>query len=223
MTKSLRGFREERNMHIKKIENKLKVRQMYYLINEFEYTRIKDQRNEELEEKVKKHFDKPVNTQNAKERIYYSDESHENTLVAIVSDKEASKNTVSISYKNPEIQEEENTELAQLNKLKEYLFSIMINNRFKEMENGYNPPFVSGQAINTNSWVKHKKVYSIEAEVLNHNYKQAIQSLITENERIKRHGFTPTEFKRAKEKLLLYFDNFKTNRGYQLSEYFVNI
>ncbi|MGB1017978.1 MAG: M16 family metallopeptidase [Chitinophagales bacterium] len=178
---------------------------------------------DELEEKVKKHFDKPVNTQNAKERIYYSDESHENTLVAIVSDKEASKNTVSISYKNPEIQEEENTEQAQLNKLKEYLFSIMINNRFKEMENGYNPPFVSGQAINTNSWVKHKKVYSIEAEVLNHNYKQAIQSLITENERIKRHGFTPTEFKRAKEKLLLYFDNFKTNRGYQLSEYFVKL
>lgn len=175
----------------------------------------------ELEAQIIKHFDKAKKVEKPRERIYYPDESHQKTLISIVSDYEATENQVSILYKNPETQAIDNSAVSQEKKLKEQLFSILINNRFKELANSNKPPFIKGIAQNVKSLIKNKETYTLYAKVISNDYLLALKTLLTENERIKKFGFSTTEFQRAKESLALHLKHTHANSRHLSSNNYV--
>lgn len=172
---------------------------------------------DKLEAKIKKHFDKPNKVENPRERIYYGDDSHEETFVAIEYDKEANFGQVRLMYKNPETVKADNSIDAAKKQLAEGLFSTMINNRLGELRNSKNPPFVYGYSFNGDTYVRNKEAYQSFAMAKGTEFLPALEALLTENERVKRYGFQAGEFHRAKKSLLAMIDKQYDNKDKQES------
>ncbi len=129
---------------------------------------------------------------------------HDNTLVSIVTDKEAQYSMVQVIYKHDPISERNQHYLYE--QLKTELFNQMMNARFAELQRQANPPFVYGyNAYGT--LVKSKDAYRSFAIARTGESMRALEALLQENERLLRHGFTAGELERAKQEILKGYEN----------------
>ncbi|WP_456379118.1 M16 family metallopeptidase [Lutibacter sp.] len=155
-----------------------------------------------LEAKIKAHFDKPSNSKNPRKREVFGDENHQETFVAIESDKEAMFSQVELMYKNPKIKSADITIDGARKELLEGLFAEMINTRLGELRNSANPPFVYGFSFNGGTYVRGRDAYQSIAMANGTEFLVALKALVEENERVKRYGFQQGEFQRAKKSML---------------------
>ncbi len=147
---------------------------------------------------------------------------HDETLVAIATDHEATDSRVSIYYKQP-LREEDGTLGSYRRLLIERLYNSMLNDRLFELTQQAVPPFLyasSGQG----KLIRSKEVYVLGAGVEEGGLERGLMALLTEAERVARHGFTPTEFDRSKRQLLrwmerAYAEREKTNSATYTYEY----
>ena len=95
----------------------------------------------EMEKKVKAHFENYQNPKNEKARKIYEVPDHKETFVAIESDKEASATQIQLLYKDYGFPKKDVTVGDYRNILVEGLFTTMLNNRLKELTNTPTPPF----------------------------------------------------------------------------------
>ena len=155
-----------------------------------------------MEKDIKERFSKYKNPNNAKERKEYGVPDHKETFVAIATDEEATSAQISIYYKNPEEREANKTyETAKAN-LESQLFSIMINNRLSEEANSPNPPFTYGFSYYGSVVNDKKMAFTSFAVPTNDNQLKALEVLLEENARVKKYGFTNSEFERAKKEII---------------------
>ncbi|WP_258097408.1 M16 family metallopeptidase [Marinoscillum pacificum] len=153
-----------------------------------------------MEKEIKTRFGKLKNPKKPQERKVFDVPSHEDTYVAIEQDKEASFTMVRVVYKMDD--EDGSKELKDLRKSLTYsLFNNMINQRLNELRQSATPPFVFG-STGYGSLVRTKNNYSSFAMVGEDGIMNGLEALVTENERVKRFGFTEGELKRAKARLL---------------------
>ncbi len=156
-----------------------------------------------LEAKIKKHFGKQPKVENPRKREVFLITNHDETLVSIESDKEASFNQVQLMYFNdsntptPEV-----TTKDARKSIIQNLFSTMINNRLGELRNSKNPPFIYGFSFNGGTYARNKEAYQSMAMVAGTDHLTALRALVEENERVKRFGFQKGEFERAKTAIL---------------------
>jgi len=154
-----------------------------------------------IEQKIKTHFSHYKNPKKEKERIYYTGKHHQKTLISICTDKEATRSTVQLFYKDTLPA----TKINSITDYKEHIvnrvFSEMLNSRLTELKNKENPPFIYAGSWYTSLWDKSQNAYQSYAITSENGQLTALKTLATENERVLQFGFTEDELIRAKKEI----------------------
>jgi len=180
-----------------------------------------------MEEKIKSHFSTISKPTTPSGREAYPLPNHEETFIAIASDKEAAFSQVQVMYKD----KHEAPKLKTINdyreSLVEDLFSTLINNRLDELRNSAMPPFVFGFSYYGGTFARTKNAYQSFAQVSPEGQLAGLKAILEENERVKRFGFQEGEFQRAKKSFLAelekqYNDRDKRESGRIVGAYIQN-
>lgn len=145
-------------------------------------------------------------------------------LISIATDKEASNTILSISYKHDKMPQDMYGTIAGL--VKDYIQSVaatMMNERFSEMVQKANPPFVAAEASDGDFMIsKTKGAWSVAALVKDNEVDSAMNALVTETERVKQFGFTPSEYDRARINVLKQYESIYNDRDKQRNSSYTN-
>ena len=175
----------------------------------------------EMEKKVIAHFSSYENPKNARPRKFYEVPNHKETFVAIESDKEADGSQVRLVYKDYDTAKPIVTVDDYKKRLTERLFAVMLNKRFRELTNSPTPPFTFGGSSHGGIMARDKEAYSSFAMTQDGKQLDALKTLVEENNRVKKFGFTQGEFERAKIDVLAGMENAYNEREKMNSAAFV--
>ncbi|MEQ9423574.1 MAG: insulinase family protein [Cyclobacteriaceae bacterium] len=173
-----------------------------------------------MEQKIKDHFSDIENPETLREKKFHPVPDHDNTEVAIVSDKEAPFTNVMIINKyDPE-------PFITLNDFRGYLmaqiYTGMLNIRLSELVQQSDPPFIFASTSAGDSFVRNKHAFQTFAAVKETDIEKGLTALQTENERVARHGFTKGEFERYKKDMLRSYEIAYNERDKSESAGFAN-
>lgn len=179
---------------------------------------------DKVEAAVKRIFaDIPAPVNPAK-REYTEVADNDKPLVSIATDKEASNMVLSIFYKHDKMPKELYATAAGL--MKDYMENVvetMINERFAEMMQKADPPFVAAQASDGDFMIaKTKGAFTVAALVKEGEIDKALDALVTETERVKRYGFTASEYDRARINVLKQYESLFNDRDKQKNRSYTN-
>ncbi len=181
----------------------------------------------EIEQKIKANFSKYENPAGARERMKFNIPNHEETLVAIETDPDATFSRVEIMYKDQDDFTPDVTIADYDQTLVGNVYSRMMRNRIQELINSNNPPFTYGSVGYGGLGIRPKHALSGSAMTKPGGQLSALEVLINEIERAKRFGFTQGELDRAKAQILSnyetsYKDRDKTESRRYVMEYVRN-
>ncbi|OQX77197.1 MAG: hypothetical protein B6D64_08600 [Bacteroidetes bacterium 4484_276] len=156
---------------------------------------------EEMEQKVIDLFSEIPKQENPKERYDIEIPDNEEPLIDVVTDPEANNIMIQVFYKHDIVKPEQKDQSYLFLTLMRDFCTTMLNNRFSELVQKPNPPFVIGQGYygpltRTKDMFVLFSIASPEKEGL------ALTTLLTEAEKIKRYGFTISELERAKKEFM---------------------
>jgi len=154
---------------------------------------------DQVEEDIKSRFAKLSNPENPREKETFGFPDHEETLISINKDKEATFTTARVMYKH------KNQKVLNMGdyrrSLVQNLYNQMLNNRLNELRQSGEPPFLygySGYGREVGSLDSYTAYVSTgEGEVM-----KGLEAVMLENKRVKDHGFTMSEFERTKVEML---------------------
>ena len=175
----------------------------------------------EMEKKIKDHFEKYQNPKNEKPRKTFEVPNHKETFVSIESDKEAAQTQIQLLYKDYGVPKKIKTIGDYKNRLAEGLFSTMLNNRLNELTNSPTPPFTYGYTYHGGTFAREKEGFQSFAMIDEKKQIEALKVLVSENERVKKFGFTAGEFERAKNEILSRVESQFKDKDKTESENFV--
>lgn len=172
---------------------------------------------DKVEEKVKALFSKIELDADAAERIYFPVPDNDETIVSIATDKEATNTSLMLFYKHEPLPDE--IKLSQAGFVLNYISNVasnMINDRFQEITQKPNAPFLGAYAFNGEFFVaKTKDAWTVASASADDKVKDALAAMIRETERMKRFGFTVSEYERARENIIKNYENAYNNRDKQ--------
>ncbi len=185
---------------------------------------VGDIREDEIEDKIKQHFSSLQNPDNPRPRKEFDVPDHDETLVTIATDEEATFSTISLFIKNE--LEEETTLQDYYNSLLHVFYASMLSQRFQEITQQPSPPFIYAGA-SFGSFIGEKAAFTAMANVKEGEHIKGFESLLTELERVKRYGFTEAELDRFKKDFLSYYEQAynerdKSQSGMYASEFIRN-
>ena len=151
---------------------------------------------DEFEKKIEAHFASLTGPDSERPRKLYPVPEHDETLFAIATDPEATSNSVSIYYKLDKSPRGSETDYRR--ELAESLYHDMLNDRLDELRQQPDPPFLFAFSA-TGSFVRTRDVFFLSATVDEGGIERGLETLLTEVERVDRHGFTASELERAKK------------------------
>ncbi|MCP4552655.1 MAG: insulinase family protein [Bacteroidetes bacterium] len=154
-----------------------------------------------MEQKVIELFSSIPAVENPKERLYYEMPDNDEPIVAIATDPEAQQSMIWLYYKHDNVKKEDKNVGYYRNSLIQQLYGQMMNERFNEIVQKGNPPYIFAQTF-YGSYTATKDAYTSLALVQNNGVEKALTTILIENERIRRFGFTAGELDRAKLNLL---------------------
>ena len=161
---------------------------------------------DEIEAKIKAMFTEIPAVENAPVRESYPIPEHDDDYYVLATDKEASQSAVQIMALHPNNDEKEKT-LADLRiQLARSLFNSMFSQRISELLQKGNPPFISG-TISISGFLRGYDAYVISATAKPNQEEIALESILIENERVRRYGFTESELERAKSNYLMRLES----------------
>lgn len=175
----------------------------------------------DMEKKIQAHFGNYENPKNERPRKIYEVPNHKETFVCIESDKEASNAQVQLLYKDSGLPKKAVTIGDYKNDLVQNLTFTMLNNRLEEFTHAPTPPFVYGFSYHGGTWARTKEAYQSFAMVEENKQIDALKVLVTENERVKKFGFTQGELDRAKLEILSGLEKSFNDKDKTSSESFV--
>ncbi|MGB3468306.1 MAG: insulinase family protein [Cyclobacteriaceae bacterium] len=197
------------------------IRQFYrdwYRPNLMAIVAVGDLEPTEIEQKIKERFGKLKGPENERERKEYNLPDHDETFIVVLQDKEASFTNIQIAYKQND-KKTENTLREQREKIINSLYSVMINQRLNELTQAAEPPFLYGYS-SYGSIYGVKPAYQSNAVVGETGVEKGLRTLLEENARVKKYGFTDSEFQRAKKELRnVYERNEKEAEKYESRQY----
>jgi len=154
---------------------------------------------DQIETEIKTRFSKLTNPKVSRAKEKYKVPGHKETLVSINTDKEASFTQVQLMYKHKG--EKMKTELDFRRQLKHSLYNSMLNGRLDELAQSPEAPYTfaySGYGGDVGSLA----TYSSSAFTAEGGAAKGLEAVLTETERVVRHGFTITELDRTKLELI---------------------
>jgi zinc protease len=156
------------------------------------------------EAQIKAHFSGIKNPLSEKPRTEFDIPDNKEPLIAVTTDKEATENFVLMFYKHP-LKHEKNLGDFK-DKLMAQLFTGLLNNRFNEISQKPESPYVFASADYGRFLARNKDAYMVNAMAKENQIDKNLDVLLAENERVKRFGFTKTEFERQKEEMLSQYE-----------------
>lgn len=160
----------------------------------------------ETEQMIKEHFEHIPAAVNPKKRIKYSIPAHTETRTAILTDPEQPYNVVQIYYTLPQAAVIR-TETQYRADIVRGLFNQMMNSRLDELAQKPEAPFLFGSS-SYGGFIGDKDAFSLLAVAkTGKDISASIQTLLTENERVKQYGFVQTELERAVKNVLSRMEN----------------
>ena len=146
---------------------------------------------------------------------------HDSTLVTIATDRELTSSNVSVLWKRPA---RATRTVGQLREdLVEQLYNGMLSQRFQELSLKPEAPF-TGAGAGSGGFVRGSEIVSLDAGAKEGRLIETLQALLTEAERVQRHGFLATELDRARTSTLrgyerAFAERDKTPSGAFVDEY----
>jgi len=152
-----------------------------------------------VEDLVREHFSGMTTPAEAPERPAVPVPIHEETLIASATDAEASRAQIAVTWKL--LAAGRTTTVGDYRtRLSESLHNSMVNRRMYELTQQPGAPFLFG-ASGKGQFVRGMDVYQLVAGVEDDAVLEGLDGLLAEAERVRRHGFVPTEFERQKTDL----------------------
>ena len=171
-----------------------------------------------IEQKITDLFSQIPKRDNPKERKIFEVPDHDETLVAIETDPEARYVLLQLHYKHNPVKDK-NMEYYRQGIIHE-LYNNMLNNRLQELLQEEDPPFIYAYSGYSNL-IRSKDTYMTLAVAKNDGIKRTLETMLTENERVKRYGFLETELERAKKEMLSQAEKQYNERDKQKSSQYV--
>ena len=160
-----------------------------------------------MEEKIIDLFSGIPAVTNAKERPFFEVPEHNEMLYVLATDREASQHSVDLYIKHRAIDPDKKDEDYLREQYIRTLFNSMMYERINELLQKGIPPFITG-SVRYSGFVRGYDVYSIGASFGESEGEKAYRAIYTETERVRRHGFTEGELKRAKSEMLSDWENY---------------
>ena len=157
---------------------------------------------DKVEAKIKTLFTDIPKKENEAERIVYPITDNQKPIVSVVKDKEARMTRIELEYKHDKLPDAVKLSMTGygFNTISG-LISTMIGNRFDEITQQADAPFVGAYA-NYGELVKSKDAFQLLAVPKEGQELKGLNALLLEAEKIKRFGFTNSELERAKTDFL---------------------
>lgn len=169
---------------------------------------------DQVEEKIKKMFaDIPAPVYpTPREKSVVSNNTV--PLISIAKDKEASRMQLSIFYKHEAIPDALKGTVADfITNYSKAVISMVMSERFAEIVQKPNPPFISAYASDGDYFISPTKdAWTSTAIVKQNDLERAMRTLVEETERVKKHGITEAEYERAKENILKAYESTYNDR-----------
>ncbi len=165
---------------------------------------------DKMEARVKELFGGIKMPENPAERIYHEVPDNDEPIYVVGSDVEATTTGVEIYFKHdPLPREYRGTMIGVVQDYIEGVASIMLGNRFSEITNKPNAPFIYAYGYDSKFFglASTKDAYTLSAGVEEGKILEGMQGLVREAERAGRYGFTATEYDRAKADLIANYEN----------------
>ncbi|HMM11303.1 MAG TPA: insulinase family protein [Bacteroidales bacterium] len=149
---------------------------------------------------IKKHFGKLKNPKNQRERKVFTVPDNIEPLVSVATDPEATNTVFRLMYKHP--RKTVDTWSDYREQLMQRIYSAMMSARFAEINQKPESPFVSASSFYGGFMGRAINALTSFALIKENRIEDAVTQLVMENERVRRHGFTPGELERQKTELL---------------------
>ncbi len=157
-------------------------------------------------------------------RIFYSIPDHQETLFSIHTDPELTTTSIQVLFKFNA--QSERTVGDYRERIIESLYNTMLNNRLSELARQADPPYL--QAYSQKGRLSRaKEYYLIGATAHENRTDRALETIMTEIQRVRLYGFTATELQRTKDNFLrqmeeAYRERVKTKSADYAAEYIRN-
>ncbi|MBI3959817.1 MAG: insulinase family protein [Chloroflexi bacterium] len=163
-----------------------------------------------FEARIRQQFSKLPAPEQPQERTIYTVPGNDNPDYLIVTDPEFPVTIVEIDYRQPA--RELDTARAYRDILVGMLFEQMLNLRLEEISREADSPFV-GAGVGSSALVRTLETLSVSAQVQDEEVLQGLEAILTEVERVRRHGFTESELERAKGEILNRYQRIYNERN----------
>lgn len=177
-----------------------------------------------MEAKIKSVFADVKKPVNPAERIYYPVPDNAEPLIYIGKDKEIDSPSIDIYFKHDATPDSIKGTMAYL--VQDYLMSaitMMMNERLSELAQSANPPYVNAGCYYGNFFLsKTKEAFNISGTAKDNGLKETLAALLTEVERMRRYGFTESEYARARANILQRIESSYNERANTKNDTYVN-
>ena len=157
----------------------------------------------EIERLIREHFSGLRAADDPRPRETYPVPDHTETLYGITTDPETTVTTVSVYQK---LEKRPRHRVGDYRRqIIEQIYHGMLNARLDELRQQSDPPFLYGFSAAA-GFVRSRDISVQTAAVREGAAERGLRALLTEVERVDRHGFTQTELERMKEDLLRSYE-----------------
>ncbi len=164
----------------------------------------------EVEKIIKQNFSRIPKAKKPRKRNYEMIPPHKDVFVSIASDKELSFPRVEINFKGGKIQD--GTFRNYRDNLLNQIFTTMLNFRLNEYLRKENPPFKFFTFSGYQPLGRENSSFVMFAGAIGNAVNKCIETLLLEAFRVYQHGFTSTEFERAKKEILRKYESMYNER-----------
>lgn len=174
-----------------------------------------------VEKKIVAHFSNLKNPKKKPERKTYDVPGHAETLYLATTDPELTNANLRIEYKR---QAKPTKTLADVRRgLVSALYQEMLNDRLRERLQEANPPYIFA-SCSDGSVARTATAFRQFAVVPENGFETGLRALLTEAERVRRHGFTQSELDRKRAEYLrglesVYKERDKTEHRQMIGDY----
>jgi zinc protease len=175
----------------------------------------------QVEGLIREHFARIPRVPGPRERVTYPVPDHEETFVSVAADPEMTASVVNVFYKQPA--RGQGTVADYRQSIVEGLYNAMLNARLSEIAQKPDPPFL-GAFSTQGTLLRTKEAYIVGVGVPDNGVERGLDAMMTETERVARHGFAETELERQRANVLrsyesMYAERERTNSADYADEY----
>lgn len=172
----------------------------------------------DIESKIKKLFNQLEPLESPRKREVFKVPDHKETYVSVVTDKEAAFTVATIFYKYDSDIIKSGTDYRKI--LMSNLFTGMLNQRLREIQQQADPPYIFASANNGSTWARTKSAFVASTVMKEDGIEKATKTILDELRKVQLYGFTQGEVKRQKLQILKSYENAYKEKDKSKSEEF---